>query len=442
MPTRPASRRAATPPSQQPRRPWNLRRIAAVVTALLLGAAAAVAGAAPANAEPSATMGAARPEYAYFAWNEPGTGTFHDFWAYLFPFDVVDDAGAKTTVQVYCADRMVEIDYSGAHPYAQSAWAERDGTGFGAHAAEVLWVLEHGYPTLTGAEVLADAGITTATDQSPDEVALAATQIAIWNLTNPEVAGARFPSPESIPVAGNAGHATLADSTAILTIVRQLLASAAHDGQEPAPALRIVPPVDGTPRSGLVGPFVVRTSASSVGVQSPSGAVVDASGAPVADAVDGDELYVRVDGVAVGERVSLDATASDARARTGTLWMPADGTRFQTLVTATDTVGYTAGDRAEVTLEQGVTPPTDEPGTPTDEPGTPSDEPGPGSEGPGDAATPDRAPSPSAELDGSVAAGGILAHTGVELGLAGGISGALILTGVLLVRRRRHRAQG
>lgn len=457
----PVARRARLGARLRPERRRRGARaaLAAAAATVVLGAVGALAGAAPANAEPQATMSRTLPEYAYFAWNEAGTGTFHDFWAYLFPFDVVDDAGATTTIQVYCADRMVGVDLSGAHPYAQSSWEDFTGTGFGTNAAEVLWVIEHGYPTRTGAEVLSAAGVTGTTNQSSDKIALAATQIAIWNLTNPEVAGTRFPSADSIAVAGNAGHATLADSTAILAVVRQLLDSATGDGSQPGPALQVVPPSDGAPVSGRVGPFVVRTSASSASVSSTAGAVVDADGAPVATAGDGDALYVRVDGMTVGDPVPLEATASDVHARAGTLWMPADGGRYQTLITAKDSVGYTARDAAEIALEAAVTPsepagpgddggdgdggvvPGDGPGGDVpDAPGDGADVPGGGAEAPGHGpAGPSAAPDSRA---GSSAASSTptLAHTGSELGAGLGAALLLLVAGLLLARGRRRRA--
>ncbi|MFC4224402.1 thioester domain-containing protein [Lysinibacter cavernae] len=261
----------------------------------------------------------------------------------MFKFTLKDDAGVSSTFFTYCIEGNIPIGV--AKPYGESGWSSVPYNSFIPNAGKVLWVLGHGYPNLTGAQLAAASGIAGVTDLD----AITATQFAIWNLTDPSIAGGRlFPSPATVPQ----DLVTYPRSTIIQNLMVWMLNNAVDGATEPTPSLTVTPSSLTAPLSGHAGPFTVHTTASTGASITSTVAIVDATGQPITGPVlNGGQFYLDASGLQVGETVSASATATSATISVGRVFVPTDpASRWQGLIVASqDTVG-TAQTTASLTV--------------------------------------------------------------------------------------------
>ncbi|MEU3309805.1 thioester domain-containing protein [Nocardiopsis sp. NPDC006832] len=293
----------------------------------------------------------------------------------LFNLDV--EAGGKAIT--YCID--IETGIRSNAWYNEDDWANYPGKGAFADSepGKVLWILQHGYPALSGSE-LASAADTNI--RVSDEEALGATQAAIWHFSNGASLDQR-------------------NKPAVKAVYDYLVENAEELAQSPASLS--VSPDSATGKAGeTVGEFVVSTTASEIPVtlDAPEGVeLVDVETGEKVDAVDnGDKVGFSIPEEAEAGQASfsLETTSTIQRGR---LFKGEDPDKpTQTLITAEDTetsvqagagVEWAAADQPapepepEPEPEPKPTPDeTDEPApkpTPTDEPEE-DDKPAPGKE--------------------------------------------------------------
>jgi TQXA domain-containing protein len=121
-----------------------------------------------------------------------------------------DGTQARTDmVRLHPSIAAYSIDYAGVAPqnpsrYRDEAWASGAKAAAVGVEGEVVWILRHSFPTLTTAELSGDlraAGYPLGTADLKEHEAIAATQAAIWALTN---GVALDTQPLSVPVAVSA----------------------------------------------------------------------------------------------------------------------------------------------------------------------------------------------------------------------------------------------
>ena len=292
----------------------------------------------------------------------------------LFNLDI--EAGGKAIT--YCID--IETGIRSGAWYNEDDWANYPGKGAFADSepGKVLWILQNGYPELSGSELAAAAG----TDvRVSDKEALGATQAAIWHYSNGASLDER-------------------NKPAVKAVYEYLVESAEELAQTPA-SLSVTPD-SATGKAGeTVGEFVISTSASEIPVtlDAPEGVeLVDVETGEAVTTVDnGDKVGFTVpeDAEAGQASFSLETTSTIQRGR---LFKGEDPNKAtQTLITAEDTettvkagagVEWAASDQPTPEPEPEPEPeptPTEEPDepepkpTPTEEPGEPGDDkPAPG----------------------------------------------------------------
>jgi TQXA domain-containing protein len=122
----------------------------------------------------------------------------------------IDGSQARTDlVRLHPSIAAYSIDYAGVAPanpsrYRDEAWASGAKAAAAGVEGEVVWILRHSFPTLGTAELSADlraAGYPLGTADLKEHEAIAATQAAIWALTN---GVALDTQPLSVPVAVSA----------------------------------------------------------------------------------------------------------------------------------------------------------------------------------------------------------------------------------------------
>jgi TQXA domain-containing protein len=143
------------------------------------------------------------------------TTTFSRYLGGTYPSTVevirfTDGTQARTDlVRLHPSIAAYSIDYAGVAPanpsrYRDEAWASGAKAAAAGVEGEVVWILRHSFPTLTTAELSADlraAGYPLGTADLKEHEAIAATQAAIWALTN---GVALDTQPLSVPVAVSA----------------------------------------------------------------------------------------------------------------------------------------------------------------------------------------------------------------------------------------------
>jgi TQXA domain-containing protein len=248
-------------------------------------------------------------------------------------FDVTIDGVDGTA---YCIDIFTGIDDD-----AEPSWNEVDWATSGIDNLETVEaILRHYFPNGDGPEGYTLTG-------TPDEKAMG-TQAAIWHFTDGFVlTDDTDENPANV----------IANYETILAAVENGL-----DGfGEPTVTLGITPPAstEGVV-GGLVGPYVVDTTAESVTVTPSEGlTLVDSEGAPfTGEIVDGTELWLSADDAMSG---TITATAT-AQATAGRVFTGVDskGGAHQTLILATT---VPIEDTAEAVVSFGPTPPTVPPTT-------------------------------------------------------------------------------
>ena len=347
--------------------------------------------AAPASAEPVETYeGSVRGQYIGNA--ENGTRVNMDGGGArtsLFNLRLEDG----TVLTTYCIDYHTNIVRDAW--YREDKWENYPGQGDFAEPGKVHWILQHGYPALSAAEL----GSAAEFEGLSDADALGGTQAAIWHFSN--------------------GMALEGENSDGVTAVYEYLIGEADDlpqTVEPDAALSITPGTATGTAGGTVGEFTVETNAASIPVtlEAPEGVtLVDIETGESVDTVDdGDTVGFSVPaGTAPGEAsFSLEATATVA---TGRLFKGESDEPTQTLITAQGGQ-TTVTASASATWEEGgeTTPPTDEPSEPTEEPSepespapSPSDEPSEKPSPPADDNNEPTLPVTGGALAGLVAAG-------------------------------------
>ncbi|MEE2037813.1 thioester domain-containing protein [Nocardiopsis sp. CT-R113] len=347
--------------------------------------------AAPASAEPVETYeGSVRGQYVDNA--ENGTRVNMDGGGArtsLFNLRLEDG----TVLTTYCIDYHTNIVRDAW--YREDKWENYPGQGDFAEPGKVHWILQHGYPALSAAEL----GSAAEFEGLSDADALGGTQAAIWHFSN--------------------GMALEGENSDGVTAVYEYLIGEADDlpqTVEPDAALSITPGTATGTAGGTVGEFTVETNAASIQVnlEAPEGVtLVDIETGESVDTVEsGDTVGFSVPaGTAPGEAsFSLEATATVA---TGRLFKGESDEPTQTLITAQGGQ-TTVTASASATWEEGgeTTPPTDEPSEPTEEPSepespapSPSDEPSETPSAPADDSNEPTLPVTGGALAGLVAAG-------------------------------------
>ena len=347
--------------------------------------------AAPASAEPVETYeGSVRGQYVDNA--ENGTRVNMDGGGArtsLFNLRLEDG----TVLTTYCIDYHTNIVRDAW--YREDKWENYPGQGDFAEPGKVHWILQHGYPALSAAEL----GSAAEFEGLSDADALGGTQAAIWHFSN--------------------GMALEGENSDGVTAVYEYLIGEADDlpqTVEPDAALSITPGTATGTAGGTVGEFTVETNAASIQVnlEAPEGVtLVDIETGESVDTVEsGDTVGFSVPaGTAPGEAsFSLEATATVA---TGRLFKGESDEPTQTLITAQGGQ-TTVTASASATWEEGgeTTPPTDEPSEPTEEPSepespapSPSEEPSETPSAPADDSNEPTLPVTGGALAGLVAAG-------------------------------------
>ena len=322
------------------------RRARIGIVGILVGVLLALTGALTASAAPSGVPTNSNKGSAY-GMPQPGGGTAAKL-GDMFRITWTDDAGATSFSLSYCVEASVQIALT--RPYAPASWSDASQNAFQSNAPQIAWILQNSYPTLTGAQLSATTGIAGITDQD----AISATQFAIWNLTDPALAGgALFPSRTTVPQ----DLVTYPRSTIIQSLMVWLLDNAQPTGSEPTPALRITPGTTTVASGSVGGPYSVSTTSSAGATISVSaGAVVDASGAPLTGPfVDGSTFYVDARALSSGTAVTITATAPNAQILPGTIITSAlPDVRSQNIIVASAATFTTASANATLAVTDAV----------------------------------------------------------------------------------------
>ncbi len=300
----------------------------------------------------------------------------------------IKDAGEVTKVVAYCVelptpladdDGLKEAPW-GTHPNKKSKFPE--------NAGHVLWLLHNSYPTLDIKTFQKKWGA------KFDEMdAIAATQAAIWTLTDDAQIDEKHPQ----------------NDDDVLELYPALVKEAKANSitEQPKPTLEIAPESKSGTAGELIGPFKVTTTAEEIELTAnlPEGVTItDANGKPfdttkdkdasVAKGIKGTEFFVKVAaGTAKGE-AKLKVKA-EALIKTGRLFVTTDQhNEAQSLVVAQDHKAKVEK-KAKADWKEGVKPsePTTPPTTtttevpPTTTTTTPAPAPAPGGSGDEDLAS-------------------------------------------------------
>ncbi|HEX5945174.1 MAG TPA: thioester domain-containing protein [Acidimicrobiales bacterium] len=271
--------------------------------AAIAAAAGLIAGTAAPAAAATATFGGAIPGESGSIRGSIDGGAEASFGGGLFAISIDGEVDAKA----YCIDIATGI--SGNPTYEDADWNTSDI----ANLETVEAILANYYPNGNGPEGFTLTG--------SDSEKARGTQAAIWHFTD-----GFEPSTDPDDNPPN----VIANYEAILAAV----VDGIEGFGEPTVALSITPP-DSTEgvEGGLVGPYVVDTTAASVTVTPSEGvSLVDSDGEPfVGEVVDGTELYLTSGAVGTG---TISATAS-ATAMAGQVFV-AQGQQTLILANSTD----------------------------------------------------------------------------------------------------------
>ncbi|MDE3721665.1 Cys-Gln thioester bond-forming surface protein [Nocardiopsis sp. N85] len=304
----------------------------------------------------------------------------------------------------------VESDWSGV-----PAWA--GGATEAAPADRAHWIVTHSYPARDLVSLSIDAGL----PPMREDQAIAGTQAALWRVLSDTE-----PDRE-------------ANDPTVLALYDHLMVGALAPEESPAaPSLSVSPEhVDAVGPEEPLGPLTVSSAGDEPMPVSLGGApaswLVDAEGRQVTHAVDGDELYLRVEPSMPAGVVSLHVHGEDIPLAEGGLFTGRDGVRTLPLVTAE---AGTATSTATATLTWHAPTPSTEPASPTPEPPTETPEPTP--QEPLAEAEPSEE-AVSTEDDRIV--GDDLPRTGTWLSGLLVIAGALVVSGLIILilgRKRRE----
>ncbi|WP_180290596.1 Cys-Gln thioester bond-forming surface protein [Streptomyces sp. TLI_171] len=211
--------------------------------------------------------------------------------------------GSDTTLQVYCIDLLNDTLKDAT--YHETDWASTSLSQPEKVKAKagpkIQWILEHSFPNVDEVALGKASGI----DGLTKDDAAAATQIAIWHFSDPNV-----PTKQSD------------DHEKAKKFTDWLIAQAEAKGgaEEPKPSLALNPGSVAGKSGDLVGPITVTTGGGAdnvaVGLDKKGTdaglTLVDKNGAPVKTAKNGSQLFAKVPaGAAAGTAtVTADATAT------------------------------------------------------------------------------------------------------------------------------------
>ncbi|WP_052850986.1 thioester domain-containing protein [Streptomyces avicenniae] len=239
-------------------------------------------------------------------------------------FEMTSDSGS--TLQTYCIDLFTGT-------VADARYQEVDWDASKLHdnedAGRIQWVLQNAFPTVSAADLAAQAGV----GELGDSQAAAATQAAIWELSDGVDAEPR-------------------DDVAA-EVTDWLLANAV-DAEEPGASLALAPDTVSGEAGSLVGPVTVSTTADAVSVVLDPAAtaagltLVDADGAPLSPegVTDGQELWFSVPEGAGDGSGGVTATATST--------VPI-GRVFTGIATTTQTMILAGTENTSVEARAGVT---------------------------------------------------------------------------------------
>ncbi|GAB3997909.1 hypothetical protein GCM10029992_22230 [Glycomyces albus] len=182
---------------------------------------------------------------------------------------------------VYCI--QINVGLEGSLPHQERAWEDIDVEDLPL----VLGVLVNGYDGSNAGHLIDASGAGDHTEDpyegyTADQVAYAATQAAIWSLTDGYDIGE-----------GDVSVGNDAVDTSI-TLIRDYLLENAEPTDEPS----MVPEVDvdnseAEVDGSVVGPFTIHTNYGSIAFQQPEGAtVVDENGEAVGEFTDGQQVWI------------------------------------------------------------------------------------------------------------------------------------------------------
>ena len=201
----------------------------------------------------------------------------------------------------YCIDFSHDLS-SQPEVYDEKNWS--DATYPTADAlAKIKWVLGHGYPSETTAQLLKDSGSTLPlSDAMINDVVYAGTQTAVWSFSDPtKFSLGAYDETKSGP------NRFSVDEYAAMTAIYTHLTKDTRSGSTDAPGSLTVSPASATGFVGaLVGPFTVKTNVGTATIKVTGGTAVDKNGKDITTVADGGQFYVKGD--AVGS-VSIAATA-------------------------------------------------------------------------------------------------------------------------------------
>ncbi|RJQ75410.1 TQXA domain-containing protein [Pseudonocardiaceae bacterium YIM PH 21723] len=173
-------------------------------------------------------------------------------------------------VETYCVE--LETDIVPGADYVDAPWKDYPATTGGSVAGEVLWVLNHGYPTVKGDALSKKIG-----QPIDDKQALTATQAAVW-----------YFSSNQKPKIGEG------NAPAVVAAYEYFLKNAKPEA-EPKGALVISKGADFAIKDGKAGPFVVATNSDKVtlSIKGDGVSIVDADGKPLTTVADGGKFFVK-----------------------------------------------------------------------------------------------------------------------------------------------------
>jgi len=223
-----------------------------------------------------------------------------------------------TELGMYCVELYTDIDDQ--HDMVERPWNDYPDANspFNTNQAKINWVLHHGYPGKSLADVAAQLAPTQLHDGIDVLEGIAATQAAVWHFSD----GVDLNRDD--PLSGDASDQDDADDALALY---DYLTGPANTGigEAPIPALSVAPADKEGTAGTRIGPFTVGTNATveQLTAELPDGVrVTDEDGNDVAAGAitDGTELYLDVPAGTVDGDGTFELTAS-ATVDTGRLFV-------------------------------------------------------------------------------------------------------------------------
>ncbi|WP_084467839.1 thioester domain-containing protein [Actinokineospora inagensis] len=403
------------------RSPWKVAG-AALTIAAVTASMAGIAAADPVTGtllDPSKTGNAEVVGFRVHLHNADNTGT-KDVTPYLLRLKLSDG----TELKVYCVGVNINASYDNG-AMTEASWDNYPDAGspFKANSKKINWVLHHGYPNVSLAD-LNNLGLATNADGIEVEEAVTATQAALWHFSDGYTIDRTDPL-----FRGN--H----DSDKDVLALYDYLTGDKNTGVDETPVgdLAINPGSKHGAAGDLIGPFTVTTNGTvdSLTTDLPNGVEVtdkDGKTLTAADIKNGTKFYVKVPaGAPAVDAKTVTLGGKSPVREIGRLFTGTDGKTAQPLIVAgSDTKPLSAQAKVDWTVKSSTT-------TTTPTTTTVQTSPLPTTTVAPTTTTVAPAPQPSNNLPNTGAS--ILLPVLVGLGLLGGGAGAL-----LYLRHRRRAA--